>query len=335
MTFLSLFAGVGGFDLGFELAGWECVGQVEIDEQCREVLTRHWPEVPKYEDVRELDGRDFAGVDAITGGFPCQDLSVAGKRAGLAGERSGLWWEMHRIIGEARPRYVVWENVPGLLSADDGGAMGAVLHSLADIGYFGAWRVLDSQWFGVAQRRRRVFGVFAEGRAGGERAREVLLEPEGSGWTPAPRGGEREGVANTLAAGAQSDRRGYRRSPEDTYVPDVVGQATSCKWAKGSSGSAGDEHHNLVFQQNQRDELRLMGGDGQQAGALAADPGMKQQNFVAGAGVRRLTPTECERLQGFPNGWTDECADTHRYRMMGNAVTVNVIYWLALRLRDA
>jgi len=387
MKHLSLFTGVGAFDLGFDLAGWACVGQVEIDEKCREVLTRHWPEVPKYADIRDLDGREFADVDCITGGFPCQDLSVAGRRAGLAGARSGLWWEMHRIIAEARPRFVVWENVPGLLSADDGGAMGAVLHSLADLGYYGAWRVLDSQYFGVAQRRRRVFGVFAEGRAGGKRCAEVLLEPEGGGWAPAPREGAGEAVAYSLDSGAGGDSG---KEQQRTFVPDVsypltvgtsadrcdesrqtyvpdVSLAVQAQWRKGVTQREGqttlvaapleasDGHHgyssprgdgadNLVayalrgdpggvgqaHNTNYVSTLQGSGGRGWRNGAEDAAGGHYQPDTL---GVRRLTPTECERLQGFPDGWTEGHSDAARYAMMGNAVTVNVAYWLALRLR--
>lgn len=164
-TFGSLFAGVGGFDLGFEAAGWECRWQVEWDARCRSVLARHWPDVTKYGDVRDV--HDLKSVDCILYGFPCQDLSVAGKRAGLDGERSGLFFEATRIIREMREatdgRYPTWavaENVPGLLSADGGAAMGRCLDELADCGAVGIeWAVLDAQHFGVPQRRRRVFIV--------------------------------------------------------------------------------------------------------------------------------------------------------------------------------
>src|SRR5690554_8187299 len=166
-THASLFTGIGGFDLGFELAGITTIAQCEIDDHARTVLAHHFPEVTCYHDITKLDGRDLRGVDIISGGFPCQDLSVAGKRAGLSGARSGLFFQLARVVEEARPRLLVWENVSGLLSDDLGNSMRTVCGELASIGYFGAWRVLDSQFHGVPQRRRRVFGAFASGDSGG------------------------------------------------------------------------------------------------------------------------------------------------------------------------
>lgn len=176
MKFGSLFAGVGGFDLGFEAAGGVCCWQVEWDKHCQQVLGFRWPDVPKWEDVRDVSGYDLEPVDVITYGFPCQDLSVAGKQAGLDGDRSGLFFEAIRIIKEMRdatdgqfPRVVVAENVTGLLTADGGDAMGRCLDSLAEAGALvSEWCVLDSQWFGVPQRRRRVFlaSVFDSSVAG-------------------------------------------------------------------------------------------------------------------------------------------------------------------------
>jgi len=179
----SLFSGVGGFDLGLESAGHEVVWQVEFDKQCRSVLRRHWPKAQLHEDVNDVGSDELARVDLICGGFPCQDLSVAGKREGLAGERSGLWWQFHRIIGELTPRWVLIENVPGLLSSNEGRDMRVVTRGLEEHGYGWTYRVLDSQYFGVAQRRRRVFIV---GHLGSFCPPEVLLEPESLPWHPAP-----------------------------------------------------------------------------------------------------------------------------------------------------
>ena len=163
MRFVSLFAGVGGFDIGFERAGWECVGQVEIDKKARGILERHWPDVPKHDDV--VTAKDWANriglvgnVDVVCGGFPCQDVSVAGKRAGLAGERTGLFWDALTFAAHVKTEWFILENVPGLLSSNSGRDFGVILTALADTGYSHIeWRVLDSQFFGVPQRRRRVF----------------------------------------------------------------------------------------------------------------------------------------------------------------------------------
>lgn len=185
MNFGSLFAGVGGFDLGLERAGMAVKWQVEIDGFCQQVLAEHWPGVKRYEDVREVGKHNLEPIDLLCGGFPCQGLSVAGKRRGLADERSGLFWDLVRIASELHPAWLVLENVPGLLSSQGGRDMGAVIGGLEDAGYSIAWRILDSQWFGVAQRRRRVFFV-CHSDAG--RAAAVLFEPEsGEGHSAALR----------------------------------------------------------------------------------------------------------------------------------------------------
>lgn len=232
-TFGSLFAGVGGFDLGFEAAGWDCRWQVEWDARCRSVLARRWPDVERFGDVRDVgavdvplagrsdDGRDGRGpvvdvderegprgvlepVDCITYGFPCQDLSVAGNRAGLDGSRSGLFFEATRIIREMRdatggthPTWAVAENVPGLLSADSGAAMGRCLDELADCGAVGIeWATLDAQHFGVPQRRRRVFIVaWFDPRVG--RSDPLLPVASRCQRHPDPGGTTREDVAGS------------------------------------------------------------------------------------------------------------------------------------------
>ena len=167
LTYGSLFAGVGGFDLGFDAAGWDCKFQVEWDKPCQGVLKRHWPNVPKWEDVRDVNGAALPPVDLISFGSPCQDLSVAGKRSGLDGERSGLYFEGIRIIKEMRdatngeyPKWAIWENVPGALTSNKGEDFAEVINQMANIGALGIeWHILDAQWFGVAQRRRRVFVI--------------------------------------------------------------------------------------------------------------------------------------------------------------------------------
>jgi DNA (cytosine-5)-methyltransferase 1 len=189
LTVGSVFAGIGGFDLAFERAGAQVIWNCEIDAKCRSVLQHHWPGIPRFKDVKTVTGAGLgtAGLrpDVLVGGFPCQDVSVAGARAGLAGERSGLFFEFARLLDEIAPEWTVIENVPGLLSSQRGRDMGAVLGVLADLGYVGCWRVLDAQYFGVAQRRRRLFFV---GHLGDRaRARAVLLEPEGSGGDPPAR----------------------------------------------------------------------------------------------------------------------------------------------------
>ncbi len=210
MQHVSLFSGVGGFDVAAERAGMKPAAMCEIDNAAAGVLAHHWPDVPLFRDVKEVTGESLKqlGIDpsrtVLTGGFPCQDLSVAGKQAGLEGERSGLFYEIARVIGEFLPAWFILENVPGLLSSQRGRDMGIVLGTLADLGYGIGYRVLDAQFFGVPQRRRRVFIVGRlgdDGRApgavlalgeGGERDSD---EGEQAGQEPAPR--SRRGAAGS------------------------------------------------------------------------------------------------------------------------------------------
>jgi len=151
----SLFSGIGGLELGLEAAvpGLKTCWQVEQNEFCRQVLKKHWPDAERFEDVRTVELEDIRGADVICGGFPCQDISVAGKGAGLAGERSGLWWEMHRLISLALPRVVVAENVPVLT----GRGLSEVLCALARCGYTCEWDTVSAAAVGALHRRNRIF----------------------------------------------------------------------------------------------------------------------------------------------------------------------------------
>jgi DNA (cytosine-5)-methyltransferase 1 len=196
MIFGSLFSGIGGFDLGLERAGLDCRWQVEIDLKCKKLLRAKWPQIERFTDVRDV-GSDLAPVDLICGGFPCQDLSVAGQRAGLVGERSGLWFQFHRILGSARPRWCLIENVPGLLSSSRGSDFSTIIRGLVGLGYCVSWRVLDAQFAGLAQRRKCVFIV---GSLGNGCSASVLFEPESVRWNPPPSRTPGERVAATIAS---------------------------------------------------------------------------------------------------------------------------------------
>lgn len=356
MKFGSLFTGVGGFDLGFERAGMECVWQVEFDKGCQSVLRKHWSETELFDDVRTVGKHNLMPVDVICGGFPCQDVSIAGKRAGLAGERSGLWSEFARIIDELEPKWVVIENVPGLLSSNKGRDFATVIRWLAERGYGVCWRVLDSQYFGVAQRRRRVFivGSLRDGRAV-----EVLFEREGGGWnTPPSRAkgegttaytssgfaGYRNGVGTlraedgdygggteTLIANCLTAKHGVGRNDPSSETFLAVHETGKGFWTEGLPGLRGqpDGMPENVIAWHENKEGNLTSSD--KANALRSGASHSYQ----GVGVRRLTPTECERLQSFPDGWTGGQADSHRYKQIGNAVTVNVAEWIAKRINQS
>lgn len=183
-TAVSLFAGIGGFDLALERQGVKVVASVEIDKKAQDVLRRHFPNSTIFGDITGVTGEQLraAGFEPangiITGGFPCQDLSVAGKRAGLAGKRSGLFWEICRLLDETRAQTFILENVPGLLSSNGGKDMAVVIEALVERGYRVGWRLLDAQYFGIPQRRRRVFIVGCLGNSGQSPA-EILAISEG------------------------------------------------------------------------------------------------------------------------------------------------------------
>ena len=155
MRVLDLFSGIGGFSLGLERAGMETVAFCEIDAKAQLVLKKHWPNVPIYEDVSTLKGSDLHDIDVICGGFPCQDISLAGKGAGLEGERSGLWFQFHRLIKEIQPKYAIIENVSALRSR----GLDQVLRSLAEIGYDAEWHCIPASAIGAPHRRDRIWIV--------------------------------------------------------------------------------------------------------------------------------------------------------------------------------
>ena len=219
LTGVSLFAGVGGFDLAMERNGVDVVANVEIDKQCQKVLAKHFPNAKQFSDITDVKGSDLIGAGfkpergIITGGFPCQDLSVAGKRRGLAGERSGLFWEIARLIEETKTEWFILENVPGLLTSNKGADFGVVVGTMADIGYSLSWRVLDAQHFGVPQRRRRVF-ILGRRTGDGLSPAEVLFKSEGlrRNTTQSKQTGQ-DTATSTARSFGQSSFAGYTEGP--------------------------------------------------------------------------------------------------------------------------
>lgn len=208
----STFSGIGGVDLGFERAGIRTSWQVELAAFPQRVLAARWPEVERHDDITDLDVQRLGRVDILSGGFPCQDVSVAGRREGLAGRRSGLFFDFAAIAADLKPTWIVLENVPGLLSSRGGDDFATVLGTLVELGYGVSYRVFDSQYFGVAQRRRRVFIVGYLGDA--IRAAEVLFELEGSSGNlvESRRAGEDIARALTTRTG------GHHDETRDSYV---------------------------------------------------------------------------------------------------------------------
>jgi DNA (cytosine-5)-methyltransferase 1 len=339
-TFVSLFAGVGGFDLGFEQLGWECVGQVEKDGKCNEVLATHWPDVPRHNDVTTaIDWMKDAGlqgsVDVVCGGFPCQDVSTAGKRAGLAGQRTGLFWDALAFAQAAQARWIVLENVPGLLSSNQGRDFGTVLTALADAGYgYIEWRVLDTQFFGVPQRRRRVFIIAGTEQPG---SRPVLTEQYGSRGDHPASGTQGQEATDGTGPGVTpyvKVIRSGKRDEEGNLPPEVWAERDVSPTLNAFDNGSESRATVIAFYST---------GGANDAPAYDLSPTLKVGSSKGGAPpavcvpptVRRMTPTECERLQGFPDGWTDTVSDSQRYRQMGNAVSVPVARYIAHCIQEA
>jgi DNA (cytosine-5)-methyltransferase 1 len=398
LTYLSTFTGIGGLDLGFERAGMECVGMCEIDQNARNILNRHWPEVPKHADITTAISSGWADqfvgrVDVLIGGAPCQDLSIAGKRAGFDGERSVLYFDMVALAAHVGARYVVYENVPGLHTSAQGRDFAAALLALAEGGFPHVdWRTLDSQHFGVPQRRHRIFVV---GSAGEPCSGSILVEPEGGIGDLTSVVEARKATSSSLAASPGIRRWAGSAVEEGVAAPWMVGPVTGTLNAGGHPGSYNgqDAYTNLfpvhgprpddvdVYPHVYRKSRRAADADDYEtwvedpfantlntyenasdvrATTVVVDKpiGFNWQNgggygkANAGLGitedgtgplstsqvpaiadgyvVRRITPLEAERLQGFPDGWTETGADgkplsdSARYRALGNAVTVNV-----------
>jgi DNA (cytosine-5)-methyltransferase 1 len=383
MKAISLFSGIGGFELAMQRAGIEVIGSCEIDKKARQLLQARFPLSNHYENVTELTGEQlkkdgFDGANGIiTAGFPCQDLSVAGLRKGLAGKRSGLFWEIIRIIDETHPKFVILENVPGLLSSQQGRDMGIVITALVDRGYGVCWRVLDSQNFGVPQRRRRVFIVASLGDHRGPV--QILFEPESLPRNLEQSRSKRKKITDrTKTSSAETsesidhvlfeatrigDPRFYKNiSPTmaarwgtgGNNVPLLAfpmhGGMINRKLENGPSGSGFKDanepsftltssshavHGVVVAQEINSFTGSSFGQYKKGVGTLRAnggDLGGGSENLVTTNSVRRLTPVECERLQGFPDGWTAGQPDSARYKQLGNAVTVPVVEWIINRM---
>lgn len=273
----SFFSGIGGFDLGFERAGFRTVFQSEIDPFASSILRRHFPDVPNLGDITKLE--DVPDADVWTGGFPCQDLSVAGRRAGLlGGSRSILALEFLRLARARRPAWIILENVPGLFTSNGGEDFATLLDALEELGYFVAWRTLDARYFGVPQRRRRVFivgGPTLEG-AGAVLALEASGERD-----PYPLDEAWPSAAADLVTALQATMRWGRSRPVRT-----ASRHPSRSSSKGSSSS------DLSSLPQQAD------------GDTTRTPPPEGISSMPRAFVRRTTPVEWERLQGFPDGWT-------------------------------
>ena len=310
MNYGSVCSGIEAASQAWHTLGWKPSFLSEIDEFPRAVLHHHYPDVPIHGDFTTIEEDQYESIDLLVGGTPCQSFSIAGLRGGLSDDRGNLALEYLRLADRLSARWLVWENVPGVLSSSGGRDFGSFLGALAQLGYGFAYRVLDAQFFGVAQRRRRVFLVGYRGDY--RRAASVLFESESLRRDTAPSRSEGQRVAPTVVSGPPFSRTGNERVEcEAILVARMRGFGDyEC------DGTA----------------LTVKARDYKDATDLVAEKDL---------GVRRLTPVECERLQGFTDDYTKiawrgkdviDCPDSHRYKALGNSMAVPVMQWIGSRI---
>lgn len=370
MKYLSVCSGIEAASVAWAPLNWEPVAFSEIEKFPCAVLKHHYPHVQNLGDMTKFKDWDDYEFDILVGGTPCQSFSVAGLRKGLADPRGNLMLTYLAIANRYRPRVLVWENVPGVLSMDKGRAFGTLIQGMEEIGYHAAWRVLDAQYIrvdgygrAVPQRRRRVFvvGYLGDWR----RAAAILFDAESMSGNPPPSRKAGKGFAREFAPSLTNSGRGVERTGEtrgqDPIIAEVIGALNSVGGHSVPDNSVQDA---MVGQL-----IAYGGGNGGEIGAgttLSAKPGTRQdfesETFLVSGtlaptldkgkaegmavatnwAVRRLMPIECERLQGFPDGYTDTpyrgknwTADGPRYKALGNSMAVNAMRWLGRRIEMA
>ena len=337
MKYGSVCSGVEAATMAWHHMGWTPSFFSEIEEFPRAVLQHHYPEVPLHGDFTTIGEKDYESINLLVGGTPCQSFSVAGLRGGMADDRGNLALEFLRLAQRLRPRWLVWENVPGVLSSNKGRDFGSFLKGLEEIGYGFSYRILNAQYFGVPQRRRRVFVV---GYLGDWRpATAVLFERHSLSGNPPKSREEGEEVAKCLTAGIAQRYDAETetmicfepRSPDG--VPRLHGE--TCPTLNTMSG--GQREPCVVVHGTQDPCVNV-----ELAHTVQQNGGRENVMALQNMQVRRLTEVECERLQGFPDNFTripyrgkplEQCPRGHRYKAMGNSMAVPVMRWIGERIQ--
>ena len=361
MKYGSVCSGVEAATAAWHPLGWEPQWFSEIEKFPSAVLAHHYPDVPNLGDMTQFKEWPIdRSIDLLVGGTPCQSFSVAGLRKGLDDPRGNLMLTYLAIAAQYQPKWLVWENVPGVLSSQRGRDFGTFLGALGQLGYGFAYRVLDAQYFGVAQRRRRVFvvGYLGDWR----RAAAVLFERESMSGHPAPSREAGQKAAPTVTQGAPFSRTGNQRVEAEAIVAQCLTTRTGSAYdpttetlpiAFGAQNSAnqGDSVSTEVTPTLDKSKTPAvafgidhdLNAAKELMGPLIRGPqGAPRNSISQGTQVRRLTPTECERLQGFPDDFTqipwrnkpaEDCPDGPRYKAMGNSMAVPVMRWIGERIQ--
>jgi DNA (cytosine-5)-methyltransferase 1 len=336
--------------VAWEPLGWKAVGFSEIEPFPCAVLKHRFPNTPNYGSLTEYQSWPLqpGSIDLLVGGTPCQSFSVAGLRKGLADPRGNLALVFLGLADKLKPRWIVWENVPGVLSSNGGRDFGSFVGALEQLGYGWAMRVLDAQYFGVPQRRRRVFVVASLG--GRDVAASVLLKPESVCWHPAPRRKKGQATAADAGAGVEAGSpiafRKSKRAQSTTDNETWVAADASNTLNNFDLGDTRTTHAVVnaipldsmcLLGRENKDDPRRGFGVGKEGDPMFTVTKAHHHGVATTMAVRRLTPTECERLQGFPDNWSqipwkgkpaDQCPDGPRYKCAGNSMAVPVMRWI-------
>ena len=336
MKFLSVCSGIEAVSVATAPLGWEAVGFSEIEPLPCSVLAERFPHVPNFGNMENFNEWNVPQFDILAGGTPCQSFSIAGLRGGLQDERGNLALVYCRILQKFRPKWFLWENVPGVLSSAGGRDFGSILGAMVELGYGVAYRVLDAQYFGVPQRRRRVFVVGCLGDW--TSAAEVLFEPNCLRGDTTPSRKPKQEVAGTTRTSPDNgfDIADARNGTLSKVTPTLQSHhgGTSLNTQPLLVTSTGNTP--AVFDRQSSYEW----GTSTKASTMSARDYKSASDLISHNGVRRLTPIECERLQGFPDNWTlvnhrsKPAADGPRYKAIGNSMAVPVIRWICKRIQE-
>ena len=306
---------------GERLRSIRCVGYSEIDDTAIKIYEKHFKGHKNYGNAERIIPEEIPDFDFLCGGFPCQSFSIAGKRGGFEDTRGTLFFEIARVLSVKRPAFLLLENVRGLLSHDNGTTFGTILSTLSRLGYILQWQILNSKSAGVPQNRERVF-IVGHTR---ERSFPKVFPITESYRQPRTLQQEAErkqqGFSSKIPQGHREDERSESRGQ---------GSKRPCSGQLEQVGNVDTKGHNSIWG-------RVYSPDGISANLNAEGGGLgaKTGLYLTKDNVRRLTPTECERLQGFPDGWTKGFPDNARYKCLGNAVTVNIVEEIIYRLKSA
>lgn len=354
MRFLSVCSGIEAASVAWEPIGWQALAFSEVEAFPSAVLAHHYPSVPNLGDMTRHEEWPDLRPDVLVGGTPCQSFSMAGKRAGIDDQRGALAISFGRVAARYRPRWVVWENVPGVLSSGRGRDFASFVGGLVKLGYCCSWRVLDAQYFGLAQRRRRVFVV---GHLGDWRASASVLFERACGSGDFEASETKESCFDSgLRDGAKISRPWPAKIACTLYAEHGSKMGLENQHAHGSAAlfvpttfcaSSGQSNASVYIEKfatiTAKGDIPIVGTMHGTQNPIQSDKAMtiglsgRENALLVGGGLRRMTPTEHERLQGFPDGYTDipGSSDAARYKALGNSMAVPVMRWIGRRIDAA